>query len=111
LPPKNPDFLSQSIYQIDSYSDEDKANVIMTRAKALSLFSGGLDSILATKLILDQDIEVVALNFTSQFNPIEKGKNKMAEAANQLGVRLQLINLENDYVTNPEAQARLWKEH
>jgi len=94
----NTGFLSQSIYQIGSYSDEDKANVIMTRVKALSLFSGGLDSILATKLILDQDIEVVALNFTSQFNPIEKGKNKVAEAAKQLGVRLQLINLESDYV-------------
>jgi len=94
----NPGFLSRSTCQIDSYSDEDMANVIMTRVKALSLFSGGLDSILATKLILDQDIEVVALNFTSQFNPIEKGKNKVAEAANQLGIRLQLINLESDYV-------------
>jgi tRNA-uridine 2-sulfurtransferase len=74
------------------------ATIAMTRVKALSLFSGGLDSILATRLILDQDIEVVALNFTSQFSPIEKGKSKVVETANQLGVRLQLINLENDYV-------------
>ncbi len=35
----------------------------MTLVKAISLFSGGLDSILATKLILDQKIEVEAVTF------------------------------------------------
>lgn len=35
--------------------------------KALTLLSGGLDSILATKLVSDQGIEVVALNFILPF--------------------------------------------
>ena len=35
--------------------------------KALALLSGGLDSILATKLVSDQGIEVVALNFIMPF--------------------------------------------
>lgn len=35
--------------------------------KAIGLLSGGLDSTLALKLILDQGIDVIALNFTSPF--------------------------------------------
>ena len=35
--------------------------------KAISLISGGLDSAVATKLIIDQGIEVVGLYFTSIF--------------------------------------------
>lgn len=37
------------------------------RTKALSLFSGGLDSILATRLIMDQGIEVEAVQFVTPF--------------------------------------------
>ncbi|MCS7258661.1 MAG: tRNA 4-thiouridine(8) synthase ThiI [candidate division WOR-3 bacterium] len=36
-------------------------------AKAVGLISGGLDSILATKMILDQGISVIGLNFISPF--------------------------------------------
>ena len=35
--------------------------------KALALFSGGLDSALAIKIIKDQGIEVIAFNFVSHF--------------------------------------------
>lgn len=41
--------------------------------KAVSLLSGGLDSLLATKLIIEQGIEVVALHFTSPFCTCTKG--------------------------------------
>jgi asparagine synthetase B (glutamine-hydrolysing) len=37
------------------------------RAKAVGLLSGGLDSTLAAKLMLEQGIEVYAVNFTSKF--------------------------------------------
>jgi len=39
----------------------------MSSIKALSLFSGGLDSILATRLIMDQGIEVKAVQFVTPF--------------------------------------------
>jgi len=35
--------------------------------KGLVLFSGGLDSILATELVLKQDIEVKGVNFSTVF--------------------------------------------
>jgi tRNA U34 2-thiouridine synthase MnmA/TrmU len=41
--------------------------------KAISLLSGGLDSLLASRIVLDQGIEVVGLNFTSPIcNGIEE---------------------------------------
>ena len=42
--------------------------------KAIALFSGGLDSILATKLIIDQGIEVKGIWFSSIFFGPDKGK-------------------------------------
>ena len=35
--------------------------------KAVALISGGLDSTLATKLIKEQGIEIIALNFKTPF--------------------------------------------
>lgn len=37
------------------------------RIRALALFSGGLDSALAIKLVQEQGVEVIALNFVSHF--------------------------------------------
>jgi tRNA U34 2-thiouridine synthase MnmA/TrmU len=39
----------------------------MTQIKALALFSGGLDSILAARLIMEQGIEVEAIQFVTPF--------------------------------------------
>jgi tRNA-specific 2-thiouridylase len=72
---------------------------VMTRVKALGMFSGGLDSALATKLILDQGIEVEAVHFVSVFSVHEKGREDIvAEAAKDLGVPLTIINVGNDYL-------------
>lgn len=59
-------------------------------AKAIALLSGGLDSVLAAKLVLDQGIEVVGLHFTSLLcNSIGGDKGGLAEsAARDLGIRL-----------------------
>ena len=63
--------------------------------KALALFSGGLDSALAIKIIKDQGIEVVALNFVSHFFG---GKNEKAEnMAKQLGVQLEYVNFTSSH--------------
>jgi tRNA-specific 2-thiouridylase len=75
------------------------------RTKALALFSGGLDSILAVKLVLNQCIEVVAVNFASGFCSYKKDEERVAEAAKRLGVPLKIVELGDDYleiVRNPK---------
>ena len=69
----------------------------MTKIKALALFSGGLDSILAVKLILEQSIDVGALNFVSPFCLCEKGSG-VTEAAKQLGVPLKVVDVGDEYL-------------
>ncbi len=52
--------------------------------KALLLFSGGLDSILAVKMLQKQEIEVVGLVFNSYFFDDEKARR----SADELGIKL-----------------------
>jgi tRNA U34 2-thiouridine synthase MnmA/TrmU len=59
--------------------------------RAIVLFSGGLDSLLAVKLLQEQDIDVVALHFISPFFP-----KSVEEQAKQLQVQLIEIDLGND---------------
>jgi len=66
--------------------------------KALALLSGGLDSILAVKLILEQGIEVVALNFTSPFCLCGKGGCGAAGIAKQLEIPLKIMRVGKDYI-------------
>jgi tRNA U34 2-thiouridine synthase MnmA/TrmU len=64
--------------------------------KALALFSGGLDSILAIKLIEKQGIEVIAVNFSSPFHTTSQ--NKIKQFAKKHGIKLKTIELGNDYL-------------
>ncbi len=63
--------------------------------KALVLLSGGLDSILAVKLLLEQGIEVVGINFRTNFC----GPNKARPAAKMLGVPLREINIREEFLS------------
>ena len=68
--------------------------------KAVGLLSGGLDSTLAARVILDQGIEVEALKFTSPFcNCDHGGKCFSAEVAVSLGLKLITIAKGNDYLS------------
>ena len=74
--------------------------------KALSLLSGGLDSILATKLIVDQGIEVEAIHFRNTFSEFEREKYRSSaeEAAAQLKIPLKEIDITEELlaiVKNP----------
>jgi tRNA-specific 2-thiouridylase len=68
--------------------------------KAVGLFSAGLDSILATKLMLDQSIEVFAVNFLIPFctrtRKIYELETK--QVAKELGVKLKTISLDTKFV-------------
>lgn len=66
--------------------------------KALALLSGGLDSTLAVELILDQSIEVVALNFTSPFCLCGRGGCGAIGIARQLKIPIKIINSGEDYL-------------
>ncbi len=66
----------------------------MAKKKAISLLSGGLDSTLATKLILDQGIEVIGLFLESPFGC----KDDVSLIAEHLGIRLITVQKGMDYV-------------
>jgi len=57
--------------------------------RALALFSGGLDSILAVKVIQNQGVDVLAINFTSPFfgcSPLLGGEPVAAHYARQYAI-------------------------
>lgn len=60
--------------------------------KAIGLISGGLDSLLATKLLQQQGVEVIGLAFKSPFFSISRAK----EAAQRLGIPLKVIDITED---------------
>ena len=70
--------------------------------RALGLLSGGLDSTLAAKLLIDQGIEVHAVNFTSPFctcTPKSAGCASVLTAVKQLGdIPLKRIVLGDEYL-------------
>jgi len=75
--------------------------------KAVALLSGGLDSMLAIKLMLEQGIEVHALNFLTIFcNCTSKGcQHQATKAAEELGVPIKVMNITQEYmeiVKNPK---------
>ncbi|EJO5346203.1 tRNA 4-thiouridine(8) synthase ThiI [Clostridium botulinum] len=71
----------------------------MTRA--LAMISGGLDSILAAKLIKDQGIEVIGICFKSYFFN-EKNAERMTK---QIGIPLEVVDFSKEHlemVKNPK---------
>ena len=71
----------------------------MTKTKALSLFSGGLDSILATHLILKQGIIVEAIHFSNLFCSCkEENTFGVAETAKKIGIPLKVVHLGKEYL-------------
>jgi len=73
----------------------------MKKVRALVLLSGGLDSLLAAKILLEQNIQVVGLVFKSYFFD-EKQAKKFAK---QLKIPLKIINFGREHlkiVKNPK---------
>ncbi len=70
------------------------------KKRAISLISGGLDSAVATKLIIEQGIEVIGLHFTSIFaSKRDKQRGHMAlRTARELGIEIVTKNKGDDYI-------------
>ncbi len=62
--------------------------------KALGMFSGGLDSLLACKLLMEQGIKVEGIIFKSPFF----GSEKAEKGAKQLRIKLKVVELGRGYV-------------
>lgn len=73
--------------------------------KAVGLLSGGLDSTLAVRVVLEQGIEVTALHFRTGFSYVERDRavgqattpSDAERAAAMLGVNLEIIDISAEY--------------
>lgn len=63
--------------------------------KCIALLSGGLDSMLAIRIMQEQGIEVEAVNFKTAFTCCQ---DTSAQVAHKLGVRLTVLTQDDDYL-------------
>ena len=68
--------------------------------KCIAMLSGGLDSILAIKLMQEQGIEVQAVNFSIDFCAciMQNGENVATKSAKMLGVPVKVIDITEEYI-------------
>jgi len=66
--------------------------------KAIALFSGGLDSTLAMKLIIDQGIEVIACNINTGFGSTKDRLTHMKYMCDQVGAEFRSIDIQEEYI-------------
>ncbi len=66
--------------------------------KAIALFSGGLDSMIAVKLMVDQGIEVVALHIKIGFGSTKDVSEVMAERARLAGASFKIVDVRDAYI-------------
>ena len=66
--------------------------------KAIALFSGGLDSTLAMKLIIDQGIDVLAININTGFGSTKDRREHMEKMCAQVGAAFKIVDIQNEYL-------------
>jgi len=64
------------------------------KTKGVSLFSGGLDSILACRVIAEQGIEIAGISFETPFFSAARAR----ETAMQIGLSLEVINITEEHL-------------
>jgi len=64
------------------------------KAKALVLFSGGLDSILVAKILMRQGVEVTGLTFEAYFFT----SNQAKRASREIGINLRIIDFSKEHL-------------
>jgi tRNA U34 2-thiouridine synthase MnmA/TrmU len=70
------------------------------KIKAVALISGGLDSVLAARLIREQGFDVVGLYFTSAFSKSygKEQQSHAAQVARALGIELRVTDMGQEYI-------------
>jgi tRNA U34 2-thiouridine synthase MnmA/TrmU len=66
--------------------------------KAIGMFSGGLDSSVAIKIIQEQGIEVIALHFESPFCSCMESGCTVKDSAKGLGAELKIVPEGMDFI-------------
>jgi len=92
-------YFSRQIFPIVTPIDYQKL-LRMSRIKAVAMFSGGLDSILAVKAILNQDISVYGINFITPFlSSSKQGRDLEARSISEkFHIPLRVKFLGNEYI-------------
>ncbi|HYA86478.1 MAG TPA: hypothetical protein VEI57_05365 [Nitrospirota bacterium] len=72
----------------------------MENKRAVSLISGGLDSILAAKLVMEQGFDVIGLYCTSAFSKSfgNEGQTHAARVSKTVGIDLRVLDMGRDYI-------------
>jgi tRNA-specific 2-thiouridylase len=66
--------------------------------KAISLFSGGLDSCIAIKLIKDQGIDVIAMHIDTGFGGTKDNRAHLQNMCDQLQAKLQIVDIKDQFI-------------
>lgn len=68
----------------------------MKKIKAIAMFSGGLDSILSVKLIMDQGVDITGLYFSIPFST--RSEESYILSARETGLELRIIHLKDEFL-------------
>jgi tRNA-uridine 2-sulfurtransferase len=68
--------------------------------KAVALISGGLDSVLAAKIVMDQGFDIVGIYCTSAFSKSYSRENETSAArvSRAIGIELRIFDMGQDYI-------------
>lgn len=66
--------------------------------RALALFSGGLDSALAMKVIIDQGIEVIAVHVDMGFGGTNDKRDYLQRICDHIGAKLEILDLKKEFL-------------
>lgn len=87
--------------EINNYTQQVSPKINSNGVKAIALLSGGLDSTLAIKIILEQGIDIIALNFNSPFclcNRKGGCKYESKKVTENFGIQLKIFNVSDEYL-------------
>ena len=70
------------------------------KRRALAMFSGGLDSMIAIKLMVDQGIDVIALHIKIGFGGTKDVSEVMKQRAEMAGAEFKLVDVREEYIQN-----------
>jgi tRNA U34 2-thiouridine synthase MnmA/TrmU len=81
--------------------DGDKPQEEKKKSKAVALLSGGLDSSLAVRMMLEQGVDVEAVAIKTPFCDFDCGKgcgHRVKEVADELGIKLKTVYFGEEYL-------------